>query len=197
MSLQPVEAQPLKRRDSHVWKRDEHDWYLEPSWTSERLFDEERFDGGIWDPACGEGRIIDAAKSRSVSAVGTDLIDRANGRFQQLDFMEKYFRSAPNIVSNPPFKHAEAFVARALKLATGKVAMLLPLTWMSRDARSRWLEGSGLRRVWVITPRPSMPPGTAIAAGHKPGQGSQDFAWFVWLKGYDGHPETRWLRRNT
>jgi hypothetical protein len=103
---------------------------------------------------------------------------------------------AANITSNPPFDVAEKFVEKALKLAERKVAMFLPANWVQGDKRSRWLAGTPLRRVWFITPRPSMPPGHVLAAGGKPGNGTTDYAWFVWLRGYDGAPEVRWLRRD-
>jgi hypothetical protein len=74
--------------------------------------------------------------------------------------------------------------------------MLLPANWVQGDKRSRWLQQTPLLRVWFITPRPSMPPGHVLEAGGKPGNGTTDYAWFVWLRGYDGTPEVRWLRRN-
>jgi hypothetical protein len=40
---------PLRKRESHLWQRDEHDWYIEPIWCSARLFEAEKFEGGIWD----------------------------------------------------------------------------------------------------------------------------------------------------
>jgi hypothetical protein len=74
--------------------------------------------------------------------------------------------------------------------------LLLPANWVQGDKRSRMLAGTPLRRVWFITPRPSMPPGHVLEAGGKPGNGTTDYAWFVWLRGYDGAPEVRWLRRD-
>jgi hypothetical protein len=108
----------------------------------------------------------------------------------------EYSGCVDNIVCNPPFGIAEKFVARALTKASRKVAMLLPANWVQGDKRSRWLETTPLRRVWFIAPRPSMPPGAAIEAGQKPGNGTTDYAWFVWLRGFDGYPEIRWLHRD-
>lgn len=184
---------PLRKRDSHLWSRDPHDWYCEPPWVSERLFAAERFESAVWDPACGLGRIVTAARAAGIEAFGTDIVDRGLGT-EEVDFLD-CDSGEPNIVCNPPFGIAEKFVAHALSLADRKVAMLLPANWVQGDKRSRWLETTPLRRVWFITPRPSMPPGAAIAAGLKPGNGTTDYAWFVWLRGYDGAPEVRWLRR--
>jgi hypothetical protein len=40
-----------------------------------------------------------------------------------------------------------------------------------------------------------MPPGSWIAAGNKPGGGTQDFCWLVFERGYKGEPAIGWLTR--
>lgn len=189
-------ATPLRKRDSHLWARDPQDWYVEPEWCSERLFDVEPFEGPVLDPACGMGRIVQAARRAGHSALGTDLIARTDGA-AVVNFLTAYpFGNWDNIVCNPPFRIAEKFVRRALELTPRKVAMLLPAAWVQGDKRSRWLETTPLARVLFIAPRPSMPPGAVIAAGEKPGNGTTDFAWFIWLRGYRGAPALGWLRRD-
>jgi len=197
---------PLRKRESNLWVREAHDWYVEPEWVSRRFFEEEKFERGILDPACGGGNIVKSARALGLHAVGSDLIERADGFMYGLDFtdsdfpreicMMRFGGECANIVCNPPFSLAEKFVEIALVYAEGKVAMLLPANWVQGDKRSRWLQASPLRRVWFITPRPSMPPGQVLQAGGKPGNGTTDYAWFVWLRGYDGSPEIRWLRRD-
>jgi hypothetical protein len=187
---------PLRKRESSLWAREANDWYVEPEWCSLRLFQEERFEGPIWDPACGRGTIVISALKSGLVASGSDLIDRGfDSTLTPYDFLLTDIKAA-NIASNPPFDMAEQFVAKALKLAERKVAMLLPANWVQGDKRSRWLAQTPLRRVWFITPRPSMPPGQVLEAGGKPGNGTTDYAWFIWLRGYDGAPEVRWLRRD-
>ena len=187
---------PLRKRESHLWARDAHDWYVEPAWCSERLFELEKFEGAIWDPACGLGRIVDSARAAGLGAHGTDLIERNPIYWGSCDFLQCARSWGPNIVSNPPFGIAEKFVQRALELAERKVAMLLPANWVQGDKRSRWLERTPLARVYFITPRPSMPPGAVIAAGGKPGNGTTDYAWFVWSHDHNGAPTIGWLRRD-
>jgi hypothetical protein len=62
---------------------------------------------------------------------------------------------------------------------------------------AHWLKNLPLRCVWLLTPRPSMPPGAWIAAGNKPGGGTQDFCWLVFVRGYKGRREINWLHRGT
>lgn len=187
---------PLRKRESHLWARDDHDWYVEPRWCSERLFEVEKFEGGVWDAACGIGRIIESARGAGLHAYGTDLIERTEVYFGGVDFLRCVKPWGSNIVSNPPFKIAEAFVKHALQLAERKVAMLLPANWVQGDKRSRWLQSTPLARVYFITPRPSMPPGAVVAAGGKPGNGTTDYCWMVWHRGRIGPADIRWLRRD-
>lgn len=181
--------------NAHLWARHPQDWYVEPEWCSERLFAVESFHGAVIDPACGSGRIVRAARAAGLEAYGSDLVARSPECANVVDFLTAP-RAYPNIISNPPFGIAEAFVKRALDVTAGKVVMLLPTKWVQGDKRSRWLATTPLRKVLFITPRPSMPPGPVIEAGVSPGGGKEDFAWFIWLRGYDGTPECGWLRRN-
>jgi hypothetical protein len=186
---------PLRKRESSLWAREANDWYVEPPWCSARLFEEEKFTGAVLDPACGQGTILESAKAAGLWTDARDIVDRGYPGCVVGSFFDTNSVLASNIVSNPPFGIAEPFVEHALKLAAGKVAML-PANWVQGDKRSRWLAQTPLRRVWFITPRPSMPPGQILADGGKPGNGTTDYAWFVWLRGYDGAPEVRWLRKN-
>ena len=189
---------PLRKRRSHLWERDPHDWYVEPSWVSARLFKSEQFEGRVYDPACGCGTIVKSALDAGLMAYGSDIVNRGwDSTRTPHDFLTTPAAERhDNIVSNCPFGIAEKFVAHALQIAERKVAMLLPANWVQGDKRSRWLATTPLRRVLFITPRPSMPPGSALAAGQKPGNGTTDYAWFIWLRGYDGAPECGWLRRD-
>lgn len=194
---------PLRKRESSLWAREADDWYVEPEWCSARLFEEERFDGRVHDPSCGGGNIVKSALAADIYATGSDIVQRSD----YCSYLGNWLEADPdygfdNIVSNPPFKLCDdrasgthPFVEKCLSLASRKVALLLPANWVQGERRSRWLEKTPLRRVWFISPRPSMPPGHVLAAGHRPGNGTTDYAWFVWLKGYDGTPEIRWLRR--
>ena len=53
-----------------------------------------------------------------------------------------------------------------------------------------------LRRIWLLTPRPSIPPGYVIARGEKPGGGKTDFTWLIFERGYTGKAEVDWLHRD-
>lgn len=196
---------PLRKRDSHLWARHPDDWYVEPPWVSERLFEVEKFDGDIHDPSCGLGNIVRSARAAGYVATGSDIVRRSEYCLWLRNWLEPDAFDGPfkNIGSNPPFKLCDdrkagthPYVERCLERASGKVALLMPSNWVQGDKRSRWLETTPLARIYYISPRPSMPPGPALEAGMKPGNGTTDYAWFIWEHGHTGGPVTRWLRRN-
>lgn len=183
-----------KKLDAHVWEREENEHYVEPEWCSRRLLQEEEFVGLVDDPCCGFGTIPKAAISLGMGATGSDIVDRGSGlaTFEVADFLLSEW-SRDNIVCNPPFNIASRFAERALSLASRKVAMVFPT---ARLNAAHWLHSTPLQRVWMMTPRPSMPPGHVIAAGGKPGGGKMDFCWLVWDRQHTGSAEIRWLKRD-
>ncbi len=189
-----IESAPVK---AHSWQREANEHYVEPHWCSERLFAEEMFDGTIWDPCCGFGRIPGAAIKAGYLAVGTDIKDRGYADFGGIcDFLsaDKWpHHDAFSIVCNPPFNIVPEFALHALGIGIAKVAMIFPT---ARLNAAHWLRETPLARVWLMTPRPSMPPGHTIAAGEKPGGGKVDFCWLVWTRGRIGPADLRWLRRD-
>jgi hypothetical protein len=142
--------QARKALNAHIWNRGDNDWYIEPSWCSERLFAEEKFEAPIWDPCCGLGTIPEAAIGAGLEAVGTAIVDRGYvGLSDTVDFLSCTFGRCSNIVCNPPFNIVKAFALHALSLAD-KVAMVCPT---ARLNAARWLQGTPLMRVWLMTPR--------------------------------------------
>lgn len=190
-----LQATPV---NAHSWEREAHEHYVEPFWCSERLFQEERFDGPVWDPCCGFGRIPDSAIKAGLHAIGSDIVDRGwrdlCGKFDFLTHGRQIDTRGFDIVCNPPFSIAASFARHALNMdGARKVAMIFPT---ARLNAAHWLRETPLARVWLMTPRPSMPPGHTITRGEKPGGGKVDFCWLVWTRGNLGPPEMRWLRRD-
>jgi hypothetical protein len=176
---------PLK---AHIFDRADDEWYCEPICVSTALFAAEKFDGGIWDPACGGGNILFASIEAGMHAIGTDIVDRGirgMGRTDRcVNFFERKKLSAPNIVTNPPFGRAvlaEKFIRHAISLKPGKLAVFVDSRFMFGKARAAGLFAEfPPTRIWLITPRPSCPPGEYLAAGNKAGGGTADYCWVVW-----------------
>jgi hypothetical protein len=179
-------------RASHIWPKDPLGFYVEPAWCSERLFEVESFVGPIWDPCCGFGNIPEAARAAGYHVFATDLINRG---YRGLDGVADFLQCdrPANVVCNPPYDLSRAFALHALKVTAGKVAMI---SLVRRLNAAGWLKDTPLARVYFLSPRPSIPPGSVIAAGEKPGGGKQDFVWLVWDRDHAGAPTLHWLYRD-
>lgn len=187
------EIETKRAENSHIWQREEHEHYVEPEWCSKRLFDVEKFNGPIFDPACGFGNILKAASNAGHDVWAADIVDRGFPNTHVSDFLISKYNQI-DIVSNPPFNKFKEFALHAIDNCYEKVAMI----WLVRTLpAARWLQTTPLKTIWFLTPRPSMPPGHVITAGEKPGGGKQDFCWLVWDINFKGRPIINWLHRDT
>lgn len=176
-------------KNAHIWDRDDLDWYVEPETSTAALLRVERFVGRIHDPACGQGNIVRTLIAHGYEASGSDLVDRAGspGWFKgHADFLGDHALYDDNIVMNPPFfkaKGAEAFIRKAHAVAKGKVAAFVDIKFLAGGGRANGLYREiPPHRIWIITPRPSCPPGHVLADGSKASGGTADWCWLVWDK---------------
>lgn len=194
--IRSVRGENIKPR----YARQVDDWYCEEPYAVHALFDAERFSGACWDPCCGKGTIPTVGQARGLASfIATDRVDRGYGAIA--DFLQgenlwlDMLPAKPaNLIFNPPFNEAQAFVERALTIATHKVAALNRLAWLEGQQRSDWLQGTPLARVYVFPWRLNMPPGDHT--GPRKG-GAVAFAWCVWEHGWQGPPQLRWLKKPT
>jgi len=171
--------------------RERDDFYPTPPKATRALLSVETFIGDIWEPACGDGAISKVLEEAGYKVTSSDLIDRGYGT-PGVDFLLDYQTTADNIVTNPPFKHAEEFVMHALNRARRKVAMLCRLAWLEGKARGEMFQTTPLARVWVFSGRiPMLRGGEQMMKG---GGGMIAFAWFVWDHEHKGPPTLGWLR---
>jgi hypothetical protein len=198
-----------RRRHAHIFAKQEHGHYVEPAWCSARLLAVENFGPRgtlIADPACGFGTIACEIERAGYRVLASDVVMRPRPRsipysggfgFFSRDFLngygERLSERPRSIICNPPFDHVEEFCRRACEIATHKVAMISPLR---RLPAAHWLQELPLETIYLLTPRPSMPPGEYIMAGNTPGGGSQDFVWLVFNKQRRGAPKMRFLHRD-
>lgn len=180
----------LKRAQSLVGTsvgRPEHDFYPTPPEATEALLRVEKFEGEIWENACGDGAIARVLEAHGFTVKATDLIDRDYGEAPH-DFLTSPYKST-NIITNPPFKLAEQFIKLSLERTTGKVAMLCKLQFLEGAKRKLMFESTPLKKVWVFSKRLTM-----TRNGMKmDASGMICFAWYVFEHGYIGEPTLGWL----
>src|SRR5262245_36394405 len=157
-----------------------------PSVAVEALLRAEPLPRNIWEPAAGRGAIVRVLRNYSHNVVASDVHDYGGLDFVG-DFLaqEQMPTGCEAIVTNPPFKFVEPFVARSLELAP-LVIMLLRLAFLESERRCHILEGRGLARVHVFRKRLPMMHRDQWA-GRKANSG-MSFAWFTWIRGYNSGP---------
>ena len=168
------------------------DFYRTPPIGTERLLDYEQLRGTVWEPACGDGAISEVLKARGIKVISTDLYNRGYGR-SGVDFLTaKPPKDFAHILTNPPFKLIEPFVARALEVTPRKVIILARLLWLEGKTRRKFFLKAPLKRIWVSSSRLNVSRG-----GKDYGDGGEGgmvaFAWYVFERGYKGKPELGWL----
>ena len=178
-------------RNTHIFPRTEHDLYVEPHWVSQRLFEEEKFPGTIWDPCCGTGRIVEAAKAAGLPVFASDIADHGYNS-ARINFLTEPTPIRPpfSVVTNPAYKLKGEIAHRAFALGAVKVALFLPIAQM--NAAWRWLDGLPRGFMYLVTPRPPVPP----LVVKKPGGGRPDFVWLILDSRPEGHSGWAWLHRD-
>jgi hypothetical protein len=173
-----------RRRNTHIFARARNDLYVEPLWCSERLLAVETFPGTIWDPCAGTGTIPKAARAAGQPTRASDIVDGH-------DFLVDSSLLAPpfSVVTNPPYSITREIAERALELGAVKLAIFFSIARV--NAAWRWLDSLPLARLYMLTPRPSVPP----LGAKKVGGGRVDFCWLVLDQRHERLPTWDWLHR--
>tara|TARA_Y100001963_G_scaffold121776_1_gene170618 strand:- start:45 stop:641 length:597 start_codon:yes stop_codon:yes gene_type:complete len=169
--------------------REKDDFYPTPPLATQRLLDVEKFEGNIWECACGDGAISKVLEQHNYKVYSTDLINRNYGE-TGIDFLMET-QKCDNIITNPPFKLSLPFIYKAVELANKKVAFLCRITFLEGVARQKMFQETPLENVYIFSRRITF---TNPNNGNKThGGGMLAFAWFVWNKNYTGKPKLNWI----
>ena len=165
-----------------------HDFYATPPEAVHALLSVFRPPRLVWEPACGDGAIVNVLRAAGHDVIATDLNDwGCPDSTARVDFLME--REAPAgchcIITNPPFRLAQQFAEHALRLVP-QVVMLCRLGFLESTRRTRLLEESGLQYVFVFRNR--------LPMMHRYGwtgprnSSSTAFAWYYWNREYSGEP---------
>jgi hypothetical protein len=179
---------------SHAsYDREQHDYYAtEPK--AVRLFLEmEPMEGPIWECACGEGHLSEEMKAMGYEVYSTDLIDRNYGD-GQLDFLSlaNMNKTEMNIITNPPYKFANAFIIKAMSIMQEgkKLALFLPIRYLEGKARKDIFAKFPPKVIYISSSRLIC----AFNGKFEDISGSATaYSWFVWEKGYAGPTTLKWF----
>jgi hypothetical protein len=171
------------------------DFYPTPPEVTDALLRVESFPEWILEPACGNGAISRILKDNGHYVISSDLHNYGwDDADYGIDFLgvagvAGIARDDFAIVTNPPFSLVYEFIEKAVSLRPQKIAFLAKLSLLEGQKRSRLLESTPLKNVWVFRRRIQM-----TRNGEEPrGGGMIAFAWFVWEDGYTGRPMIGWV----
>lgn len=162
--------------DRHA--RNASDFYATPAPVTRALAQRHPWllDGLVWEPACGSGDMSEALLQSGAGLVYSSDLRHTGYGVGGVDFLKDKPITAAKIVTNPPFKLAAEFIARACSApgVTG-VAMLLKATYWNAASREKLFRDT--RPTWVhpLTWRPNFAPDR----GNAP---TMDLLWTVWDK---------------
>jgi hypothetical protein len=123
----------------------------------------------IWEPACGDGRMVDVLQGNGYTVRGTDIQGGAN-------FLETKECPESFIITNPPFCVAEEFIRHANKLKPKcGFAFLLKSQYWHAAKRLNLFREIRPQFVLPLAWRPD------FLFKEKGGSPTMDVLWTVWL----------------
>lgn len=168
------------------------DYYASPAPIVRILLDNENFAGRILEPCLGEARVIEhVLHERGYNdVVCFDIAGHGDERRDFFSITEQY----DAIVTNPPFRHHVAFIRHARKVARHKIALLLPLNYLTGKSRHDevWMDRDfPLARVLIMSRGVNFLTNDPFADRLLASQ--LYCAWFVFDRHHLGPPTMQWL----
>lgn len=188
-------------------ERAKRDYYATEPKAADLLCEVESFEGSIWENACGEGHLSKRFEELGLSVISTDLIDRGYGQ-GGIDFLQSTETLAPNIVTNPPYSHAQLWVEHSMELLPdgGKLVLFLPIQFLESEGRRKMFNKYPPQTVYVCVNRILCGINGDFTAKDKQGNtvynrdgspkrmsSAKCYAWYVWVKGYKGDTKIKWI----
>ena len=182
---------PLGAGGAHSQHGRQHDdFYATHPTAAKLLMEVETFNRNIWECACGQGHLAKVFASAGYKVRATDVVKRGYGD-GVLDFLQCTSAWDGDIITNPPYKYAEAFIMKALQLIPegNKLALFLKLQFLEGKKRKHLFATYPPKVLYVSSSR--IP---CAMNGVFDGQSSAiAYGWYVWVKGFRGDPIVKWI----
>lgn len=126
-------------------ERGHMDYYATEPKAVKYLLELEKFDGDIWECACGEGSLSEEIKKYGYKVFSTDIVDRKYGD-KIVDFLAMdNTETDMNLITNPPYAYADDFIVKGMEILKEgkKLALFMPI---------RYLEGKKRKKIFAAYP---------------------------------------------
>lgn len=173
-------------------EREINDYYATEPKAVQLLMEVEQFSPIIWEPACGEGHIVNELRANGYIVYASDIIDRGHGDVMDFLTQEKAPISGFDIITNPPYSKAKEFVQKSIDFVDDgrKVAMFLKLTFLESKSRRKLFDEFPPKVIYVSSSRLKCAKNGNF---EETGSSAAAYGWFVWEKGFKGDPIIKWI----
>lgn len=172
-------------------ERQVNDLYCTPPKALEKLLENEQFDNIIWECADGLGHISSILKERGYLVKRSDIVQYL-GDTELIDFLQYSDKWEHDIITNPPYKLATEFINKGLEIIEDghKIAMYLKINFLASNKRKDLFNNNPPKVIYVICKRLSCAKNGDFIQYNN---GSVDYCWIVWEKGYKGNTIIKWI----
>jgi len=177
------------------------DGFHSPAIATETLLAAENLSGYSWEPANGYSRISNILRAQGHKVFTSDIKRWHSGTDCIRDFLSCpclprcFKQTGSDLITNPPYKLADSFVQHAMNILPrgNKCCLLLRLQFLEGNKRNAFFERYPPRRIHVYSFR--LPRMHRFGYDGVDGGSTMCFAWFVWISGYKGPTELKWIKR--
>ena len=176
-------------------EREQNDYYATDSKAAELLLEVEKFTPTMWENAVGGGDLAKVFESHGYNVKASDIVDRGYPNTEIIDFLTYDKEITTDIITNPPYKIALPFVEHCLDLAHDgvKIAMFLKLQFMEGKQRKKLFEKYPPKTIYISSSRIDCAKNGDFEAMRENGGGALAYAWYIWVKGYNGDTIIKWI----
>ena len=179
-------------------ERQSEDWYATDPIAIDLLCSVEKFDGDIWENACGDGILSERLIQHGYNVYSTDLVDRGydNNFIGEYDFLEWNDEPlAPNIVTNPPYSKSQEFIEHAMKILPGggKLCLFLKLQFLEGKARKAMFQKYPPTTIYVSSSRILCAKNGEFEKMKAGGGSAVAYGWYCWTVGVKRDPVIKWI----
>ena len=146
-------------------------------------------------PFCGSGQIAQVIRKSGYDVAAFDIVDRGYGK--QADFFSTEFPVGEyDIITNPPYDDGLIeIVHRCLDICKNKVALLLPVQYLSGQERfDKIYSVIPPTRVYIYLQRINIAKNADFKKYEDRGANKTIYAWYIWEKKHIGGTELRWIQ---
>ena len=109
-----------------------NDYYPTPHSIVERLIDGLPWQGTVWEPCAGDGRMADALQRRGWQVISSDITTGD-------DFFDFDIAVSHTLITNPPFRVIRQFVDHAFKIGVERMALVCnERLWACGKGLAQW-----------------------------------------------------------